>query len=120
MDSVWSTYYQRIVAFDRFSQICVAVQHKLFYLVLAMARFNLYAQSYLFLFRAAMDPRLSKGARWSTRLELISLVFFWSWFGAVLYGCGSWTMATMYVLVSHIVTSPLHVQVRFRCNRAWA
>jgi len=36
---------------------------------------------------------------------------FWVWFGKVLIGCGSWKMAFVYLLVSHAVTGPLHVQI---------
>ncbi|KZP16796.1 delta 8-sphingoloid desaturase protein [Athelia psychrophila] len=109
--SVWSTYYQRLIEYDAFAKLAVQVQHKIFYIILGLARFNLYANSYGFLFRSIFDRALSKGTRWSFRMELVGLVFFWTWFVALLYGCGSWTMAFMYVMVSHIVTSPLHVQI---------
>lgn len=44
-------------------------------------------------------------------MEAIGLMFFWTWFGALLRGCGSWKMRIAYLVVSHAVTSPLHVQV---------
>lgn len=51
------------------------------------------------------------------RLEIIGLISFWIWYGKVLYGCGSWQMALVYLLVSHAATSPLHVQVmKFRSD----
>lgn len=98
--------------FDRFAKILIAVQHKLFYIVMAFARFNLYALSYGFLWKKAADiRRRTQGRQWAFWLEVIGLVFFWCWFGAVLYGCGSWQKALAYLLVSHVVTSPLHIQV---------
>jgi delta8-fatty-acid desaturase len=48
---------------------------------------------------------------WAWRLEVLGIVFFWSWFGRVLYGTGSWQNALIYLVISHVVTSPLHVQV---------
>lgn len=98
--------------FDRFATYVIALQHKLFYLVMAFARFNLYANSYAFLAKTAFDTKRARGGRWAWALEVIGIVVFWTWFGAVLYGCGSWKMALIYLLVSHAVTSPLHVQVR--------
>jgi delta8-fatty-acid desaturase len=79
---------------------------------MAFARFNLYINSYSFLFRKAWDTQRARGGRWAWRLEIVGLVFFWCWFGGVLWGCGTWRKALAYLLVSHAVTSPLHVQVR--------
>lgn len=100
------------MTFDRFTALLVSLQHKIFYILLAFGRFNLYVNAYSFLVRMAFDHRRARGGRWSWWLEVIGVGFFWCWFGAVLKGCGSWTMALTYLLVSHIVTSPLHVQVR--------
>jgi len=97
--------------FDRFAAFFITLQHKLFYIVMAFARFNLYVNSYTFLFRKAWDTKRARGGWWAWRLEIIGLVFFWCWFGSVLYGCGSWKMALAYLIVSHAVTSPLHVQI---------
>jgi len=97
--------------FDRFANLFISIQHKLFYVIMAFARFNLYANSYSFLFRKAFDTRRAKGAGWSWGLEVVGLVFFWWWFGRLLWGCGSWQMALAYLLISHAVTSPLHLQI---------
>lgn len=108
--SLWSSYYKRIVSFDRFSQVFITIQHKLFYVIMAFARFNLYANSYSFLYKKAWDTKRARGGRWAWGLEIVGLIFFWCWFGSVLYGCGSWKKALMYLLVSHAATSPVHVQ----------
>jgi delta8-fatty-acid desaturase len=79
---------------------------------MAFARFNLYVNSYSFLFKGAWVTKGPRGRRWAWRLEILGLVFFWTWYGSILYGCGSWGKALAYLLVSHVVTSPLHVQVR--------
>lgn len=97
--------------FDEFSKLVVSVQHKLFYVVLAFARFNLYRLSYVHLFQHAGDTKRIRGGRWAWWLEVTGLVCFWFWFGQVLIGCGSWKRALIYLLVSHVTTAPLHVQV---------
>ncbi|KAG6331991.1 hypothetical protein ID866_7094 [Astraeus odoratus] len=109
--SLWSTYYKRTMTFDRFSAFMVSLQHKIFYIVLAFGRFNLYANAYSFLIRKAFDHPKARGGKWSWWLEVIGIGFFWCWFGILLKGCGSWQMALAYLIVSHVVTSPLHVQV---------
>jgi delta8-fatty-acid desaturase len=109
---MWSSFYQRTMEFDAFARVVLAVQHKLFYIVMAFARFNLYANSYSYLYRKAWDTKRARGGRWAWWLEIFGLVFFWSWFGRVLYGCPSWKISLAYFLVSHVVTSPLHVQVK--------
>lgn len=111
LSSLWSSYYRRTMVFDRFAAFFISLQHKLFYVVMAFARFNLYANSYSFLFQKAWDTKRSRGGRWAWTLEIIGLAFFWCWYGSILYGCGSWKMALAYLMVSHIVTSPLHVQI---------
>ncbi|KAH8831386.1 delta 8-sphingoloid desaturase protein [Flagelloscypha sp. PMI_526] len=102
--NLWSTYHRRFMTFDTFAKMVLSIQHKIFYIVLAFGRFNLYQLVGCILKRL-------RGGKWAWRLETLGLIGFWCWFGAVLYGCGSWYKAVMYVLVSHITTSPLHVQL---------
>jgi len=89
----------------------LSIQHKLFYIVMAFGRFNLYANSYAFLFKSIVNGRRSQRGSWTWILEIICLVLFWTWYAVVLNGCGSWTRALGYLLVSHITTSPIHVQI---------
>ncbi|ESK97903.1 delta 8-sphingolipid desaturase [Moniliophthora roreri MCA 2997] len=110
--NLYSSYYNRILPFDAAARLFISLQHKLFYIVMLFARFNLYANSYVYLYQKAFDTRRSRGGRWAWALELAGVAFFWYWFGwIVLRGCGSWQKALAYVLVSHAVTSPLHVQI---------
>jgi delta8-fatty-acid desaturase len=111
MDSLWSSYYKRIMTFDKAAAIFLTVQHKLFYVVMSLARFNLYALSYTFLFKQALQSKKAKHALWSFWLEIAGIAFFWTWYIAVLRGTGSWQRALGYLLISNIVPSPLHVQV---------
>lgn len=97
--------------FDAASRFFVSIQHRLFYIVMSLARFNLYANSYGFLARRAFKRGLGKRERRTYAAEILGIVVFWLWFGRVLYGCGSWQKALAYLLVSHIATSPIHIQV---------
>jgi hypothetical protein len=90
----------------RVLSITSSFRDKIYYVVLSLARFNLYANSYGFL--ALKMPR----NRWFC-FEMAGLAFFWTWFGLLLKGLPSTKMRVMYLLVSHIVTSPVHVQVSF-------
>ncbi|KAJ7487535.1 delta 8-sphingoloid desaturase protein [Mycena galericulata] len=110
-DSLWSSYYKRTLHFDRFAHFFVQLQHRLFYVVLALARFNLYANSYPFIVRWAFDTKRARGGRWAWGLEVAGILFFWYWFGRVLAGTGSWRSGLLYLLVSHIAAAPVHVQI---------
>jgi sphingolipid 8-(E)-desaturase len=97
--------------FDGASKFFISMQHRLYYVVMSLARFNLYANSYVFLWKRATHPK--KG--WLWWLEVAGLMTFIAWLGRVLVGVyqrtGSWKTALGYLLVSHMVASPLHVQV---------
>lgn len=108
------------MAFDLPSRFLLSVQHKLFYVVMSLARFNLYANSYSFLIKTARQRVLGKqkrlrGGRWTWWAEVLGLCVFWGWYGFGVLGDlkrkGGWKTAVGYLLVSHIVASPLHVQV---------
>ncbi|WFD23497.1 sphingolipid 8-(E)-desaturase [Malassezia equina] len=102
---LWSSYYRRVMPFDAAARFLLRHQHKLYFAIMAVARFNLYALSYSFLFlRARRD-------RWFY-LEACGLVVFWySLVRYVLAPLPSWPLRLAYLLVSHVVTSPLHVQI---------
>lgn len=102
---LWSSYYRRILEFDAPSRFLLKHQHKLYYIVMAFGRFNLYANSYGFLAAKARRDRW-----WA--LELTGLVTFWAWYGYGLLGSlPNWPVRLAYLMISHIVTSPLHVQI---------
>ncbi|GAC98520.1 hypothetical protein PHSY_006114 [Pseudozyma hubeiensis SY62] len=102
---LWSSYYRRVLEFDAPSRFLLKHQHKLYYIVMAFGRFNLYANSYGFLATKARRDRW-----WA--LELVGLLTFWTWYGYGLLGSlPSWPVRIAYLLISHIVTSPLHVQI---------
>ncbi|WVF66640.1 hypothetical protein IAT40_001381 [Kwoniella sp. CBS 6097] len=111
--SLWSTYHKRIMAFDAPSRFLIAVQHKLYYIVLSLARFNLYAQSYIYL----LGPKPKHDSFWV--YEIAGVAFYWLYYGAMLKGLPTWQMRLAYLLVSHVAASPVHVQIvlsHFACS----
>ncbi|KAL7420302.1 hypothetical protein Q5752_005271 [Cryptotrichosporon argae] len=113
--SLWSTYYKRVMPFDAFARAMIPLQHKLYYVVLSLARFNLYALSYGFLF----GPKAKHDAFWA--FELVGVAVYWAYFGALLHAQQGWAMKLGYLLVSHVCASPVHVQIvlsHFACSTA--
>ncbi|KIP11390.1 hypothetical protein PHLGIDRAFT_63764 [Phlebiopsis gigantea 11061_1 CR5-6] len=109
--SLWSSYYKRVMVFDAFAKVFIRFQHKLFYVIMSLARFNLYANSYVFLAKTAFQPPKARGGRWWWWTEVGCLGLFFCWYTAVLRGCGSWQKALGFLLISNIIPSPLHVQI---------
>ena len=110
-DSLKSSYYDRIMKYDMFAKLVVRYQKYLYYPILLFGRFNLYRLSWEHLI---MGYGPKEGPAWWHRwLEISGHIFFWYWFGyLVVYRSiptagGRWA----FVMVSHMVTAPLHVQI---------
>ncbi|KAL4957423.1 fatty acid desaturase-domain-containing protein [Aspergillus filifer] len=111
-NSLYSSYYDRVMPFDGAARLFVKYQHWLYYPILALGRFNLYFLAWSYL--ASPTQVVKKGPAWWHRyLEMAGQVFFWYWFGyRTLYlGIPSWSSRVAFLLVSHVVTAPLHVQL---------
>ena len=111
LGSLRSTYYDRVMEFDKVAKVMLKFQNYLYYPILLFGRFNLYRLSFEYLL-GNQAPK--KGPAWWHRwYELAGQVFFWYWFGYVLLyrSVPDWSSRIMYLLVSHMVTSPLHVQI---------
>lgn len=110
-ESLRSTYYDRVMTYDPFAKFVIRYQHYLYYPILTMGRFNLYRLSWEYLF-LGLGPR--KGPAWWHRwLEIAGQVFFWTWFGyGIVYKTiPTWSGRFAFIMVSHMVTAPLHVQI---------
>ncbi|MCJ1355424.1 MAG: hypothetical protein MMC33_005416 [Icmadophila ericetorum] len=110
-ESLRSTYYERIMAYDSVAKFAIRYQKYLYYPLLTMGRFNLYRLSWEYLI-LGLGPK--KGPAWWHRwLELAGQVFFWTWFGyGIIYKCIPTTGGRIaFIMVSHMVTAPLHVQI---------
>ena len=110
-ESLKSTYYDRIMIYDPFAKFVIQHQHYLYYPILLFGRFNLYRLSWEYLI-LGLGPK--KGRAWWHRwFEIAGQMFFWYWFGyLVVYksiptASGRWA----FVMISHMVTAPLHVQI---------
>ncbi|KAL8674502.1 MAG: hypothetical protein Q9168_001094 [Polycauliona sp. 1 TL-2023] len=110
-ESLRSTFYDRVMTYDCVAKFAIRYQHLLYYPMLTLGRFNLYVLSWEYLARG-LGPR--KGpARWHRWFEIVGNVVFWVWFG---YGILYRTIPDarsrfIFVMVSHMVTGPLHVQI---------
>ncbi|WEW60125.1 fatty acid desaturase [Emydomyces testavorans] len=110
-DNLRSTYYDRIMSYDAFARLLIRYQHYLYYPILLLGRFNLYRLSWEYLF-LGQAPR--RGPAWWHRwFEIAGQFFFWTWFGygVVYLSIPDWRNRFLFVMVSHMVTAPLHVQI---------
>jgi delta8-fatty-acid desaturase len=110
-ESLRSTYYDRIMTYDPFAKFVLPYQHYLYYPVLCFGRFNLYVLSWQYIF-LGQGPR--KGPAWWHRyLEVAGQLFFWTWFGyfTVYKSIPTAGSRIAFVLLSHMVTMPVHVQI---------
>lgn len=109
LGNIFSTYHERILAYDAVAKFMVPYQAYMYYPLLTLGRFNLYLQSWIFLL-SGQGPR--KGPAWWHRwFEIIGSLIFWAWFGYGICGHipGHWNRF-VFVMVSHMITMPLHVQ----------
>ncbi|KAE8449946.1 hypothetical protein EG329_007085 [Mollisiaceae sp. DMI_Dod_QoI] len=111
LESLTSSFYERVMTFDAVAKLILPYQHYLYYPILTFGRFNLYVLSWEYLIRG-LGPK--KGPAWWHRwLEITGQVFFWYWFGYVIMyqtiptASGRWA----FLMVSHMVTMPLHAQI---------
>lgn len=106
--SLYSTYHDRVMAYNAFAQTAVTYQKYLYYPLLCFGRFNLYVLSLEFILRDK-GPRSN---RWHRFYELSGQIFFWFWFGYLIMWCSipTWTQRFLFLMISHMVTMPLHVQ----------
>lgn len=109
--NVWSTYYEKFLVFDAIAKAMLPLQHHLYYPILCFGRFNLYRLSWEYVLYG-LGPREGQ-ARYLRHFELLGLSFFMFWFFYLAMACGlhSWKERLVYVMWSHIVTMPVHVQI---------
>lgn len=109
--SLKSTYYEHVMAYDAIAKSAIKYQNWLYYPILTMGRFNLYRLSWCHLI---FFPGPHKGpAWWHRHLEVLGQLFFWYWFGYLtIYRSipTAWDRF-VFVMISHMVTGPLHVQI---------
>uniref|UniRef100_A0A7S2LV63 Fatty acid desaturase domain-containing protein n=1 Tax=Zooxanthella nutricula TaxID=1333877 RepID=A0A7S2LV63_9DINO len=99
----WSTYYTKWVSMDGVARFLVSNQHIVFYPMMALARFNLYAQSLIQL----CSPEVVH----FRKVELSALAVYFAWVAKVALSMPSWVEVVGWLLVSHAVAGILHVQI---------
>lgn len=108
--NVYSTYYEKKLWFDAVAKKMVPIQEFLYYPLLAFGRFNLYRLSWTHLI-LGQGPKHGPAA-WFRYFELAGLSFFFYWFFWLVVGSveGRWNKF-LYVVVSHVCTMLVHVQI---------
>jgi len=111
LESLRSTYYDRVMTYDAAAKLFLKFQNYLYYPILTFGRFNLYRLSWQYLL-LGQGPR--KGPAWWHRyFEIAGQIFFWTWFGyfVVYRSIPTASQRLIFVLVSHAITMPVHVQI---------
>ncbi|KAK4149557.1 fatty acid desaturase-domain-containing protein [Chaetomidium leptoderma] len=108
-----SSYYDFTFAWDAVADFMVPYQKYTYYPIMGIARFNLYLLSWLHVLSAKSASLGSSKAWWIRPVEMAFMSCYWYIFGYLLLWCTlpTWTIRVAFVLVSHIVTMPLHVQI---------
>lgn len=111
MESLSSSFYERVMPYDAFAKIILPYQSYYYYFVLLFGRFNLYVHSWKYLI-VGEGPRKGPAA-WHRWLEITGQVFFWYWFGYVIMYKTIPTASGRFafLMLSHMVTMPLHAQI---------
>lgn len=110
LGNIFSTYHERLLPYNAIAKFLVPYQAWLYYPVLTLGRFNLYIQSFLFLFQG-QGPRHGQ-AWWHRYFEILGTLIFWYWFGYLLLYTSIPTPFSRFcfIMISHMITMPLHVQ----------
>jgi len=111
LKSLHSTYYDFTFMWNKIADFAVAYQYYTYYPIMAVARFNLYILS---IHHLITSPRpKSRMTSWIRPTEFAFIACYWLWFGhGILYSSlPDWPTRIAFVLISHIITMPLHVQI---------
>ncbi|KAF4830766.1 Delta 8-(E)-sphingolipid desaturase [Colletotrichum tropicale] len=111
--SLRSSYYDFTFVWDAAADFLVQYQRFTYYPVMGIARFNLYLLSWLHVLSTKSSALGNSKAWWIRPTEIAFMACFWYIFGYRLVLCTlpTWPIRVAFVLVSHIITMPLHVQI---------
>lgn len=110
--SIKSTYYDGFTfVWNAFADFAVPYQTWTYYPIMAIARFNLYILSWAHLL-SARSTNLGC-AIWTRPVEILGMLCYWFLFGYCLLWLNIPTckLRIAFVVMSHMVTAPLHVQI---------
>jgi len=100
----YDTYHKKTVAMDAIARFLVSYQHILFYPLMALGRWNLYAQGFIFLLSGADKAHYKY-------TELTALTAFFGWFFSLVCTMPTLAEGIAYIFMSHAVAGLLHVQI---------
>lgn len=100
-----STYSGKVFSYDKIGKFLVSYQHYLFFPIMAVARFNLYAQSYTYLLKK------QHGMTYYRNEELAALIGFAVWVLSIAFTMPTYLEGVQWILMSHAVAGILHVQI---------
>lgn len=110
LSSLKSTYYEKVLEYDAVAKLLVQVQRYIFYPVMLFGRFNLYRLSWDHLL-FNRGPK-SRQAQFLRLYETVGICFWFYWFAyGVVGSIPTVSDRVWFVLISHWVTAPLHVQI---------
>ncbi|KAI8057284.1 delta-6 fatty acid desaturase [Syncephalis plumigaleata] len=101
--SVYSSYHNKTLQWNRVWRAFARIQHYLYYIILAFGRFNLFVQGWLHL---ALEPNTYR-----RNTEVVLQCCYWVWYYYFLSCLPDTTTRLLHVLVSFVGTSILHVQI---------
>lgn len=103
--SYFSTYHERWFEVGAGLQsLLLKHQHLTLYVILGVARFNLYIQSFILFIKNPKEVRF-------LHYEIVGILGFWLWFGALLSTVPTANELLAYLLISHGVAGFLHLQI---------
>lgn len=104
-EGIWSTFYRKYIGkIDSIAWVILGAQHWLFYPVMGVARFNLYAQSIRHIL-------LEDDKNMNQKKELMALAFYFTWITLLCVYAVPAGYGLIYLLLSHAVAGILNVQI---------
>jgi fatty acid desaturase len=102
--NLYSTYHKKVLVFNGIAAFFIRYQHLTYYPLLMVGRANLYANSWIHLFRRdeLVPFRFA---------EISGLLCFMSWYSYVLYMQPNLFSIAVLVIISHSLSALLHAQI---------
>jgi len=100
----WDTYHKKWVGMHDVAHFLVSHQHLFFYPLMAVGRWNLYAQGLIYLITRHDKTHYRK-------TELAGIAIFFAWMFALAGSMPTWPQLFAWIFVSHGVAGILHVQI---------
>ncbi|KAK5117647.1 hypothetical protein LTR62_005070 [Meristemomyces frigidus] len=111
MSSIQSSYYGICFPWDKFAEWSIKYQKYTYYPVMAIARFNLYFLSWAHLISTRANTKSFMA--WTRPTEVCAIALYSIWYYKFLLydSIPTWKLRALFLLVSHVATLPLHVQI---------